>query len=191
MSYEIGNDYRPVNIEFEVVNSSPVVPDNLGRFETSQQAVEFIAKNLNGMNHKLAANRFMDNYEKTQLRKDYQDLLENKLPLCEKEMMKAAQVFSEAKKAYSDSQEYVNATTNEAKALAMEVKRGVVEINLDDMFTWRIPFDSKYYFYTFMDNQIKLCKIQDIPDHEKMDLYNAMNNNDVFFNEKLGVSDVE
>lgn len=183
-------DYRPVNIEFDVANSS-IVPDNLGQYENSQKALEFISKNIVGINQKVTVNRFMDHVEKIELRKEYSDLLENKLPILERDLMKASSVFEQAKKDLADAKEYVNATTNEAKALAVEVKRGTKEISLDDMFTWRVPFEGRYYFFTFIDNQIKLCKISDIPEHEKMDLYNAMNQNDEFFNANFGVKESE
>jgi len=126
----------------------------------------------------------MDHFEKTEIRKEYSELLEAKLPFLEKELQKASAKLAEIKKEYNEAVEYVNATTNEAKALAVEVKRGVKDISLDDQFSWRVPFEGRYYFFTFIDNQIKLCKISDIPEHEKADLWNAMSNNEAFFTGK-------
>lgn len=173
--------YRPANIEFNVANSGEV-PDNLGFFESSKEANEFISKNLTAVNQKITVCRFMDNFEKNELRKEYSELLETKLPFLEKELQKAAAALSIAKKEAADAQEYVNATTNEAKALAVDVKRGLKDISLDDQFSWRVPFQSRYYFFTFIDNQIKLCKISDIPEKEKEELWNAMSENERFFN---------
>ena len=178
-------DYRPTVIEFDVANNSNVVPDNLGIYPSAQEASEFIAKNLTGINHKLTVSRFMDHFEKSELRKEYQEILEDKMPMVERDLMKATGAHEEAKRKLTEAKEYVNATTNEAKALAVEVKRGVKDVCLDDMYTWRVPFDGRYYFYTYMDGMIKLCKIADIPEYEKMDLYNAMNRNDQFFNDNF------
>jgi len=176
--------YRPANIEFDVANNS-IVPDNLGHFESAKEAMDFIHSKMTAVNQKLTVCRFMDNFEKNEIRKEYSELLETKLPFLEKELQKASSVYAQAKKEFSEAQEYVNATTNEAKALAVEVKRGVKDISLDDQFTWRAAYDGKYYFYTFIDNQIKLCKIQDIPDFEKQTLWNAMADNESFFTGKI------
>jgi hypothetical protein len=173
--------YRPANIEFDVANSS-VVPDNFGTFENEKAANEFIAKNLIGINQKISVNRFMDNFEKNELRKGYQEMLELKMPLLERELMKATAAHAEAKKNLADAQEIVNATTNEVKALANEVKCGVKVIDLDDRFTWRIPFDGKFHFFTYIDKQLKLCKISEILEHEKQELFNASYRNESFFN---------
>jgi hypothetical protein len=172
--------YRPANIEFDVNNG--VIPLNLGlEFKDMNQAINFIGSKLISFNQKVRANRFMDNFEKHEIRKDYQELLENKIPMLEKELMKAQAAHAEAKKALADANEYVSATTNEAKAMAVEVKRGIKEIELDDMYTWSIPVGDKYYFFTFIDSQIKLCKVSDIPFHERSEIFNAMTQNEEFF----------
>ena len=176
--------YRPANIEFDVANSSNV-PDNFGTFENEKAANEFIGKNLIGINQKISVNRFMDNFEKQELRKEYQEMLELKMPLLERELMKATAAFQEAKKNLADAQEIVNATTNEVKALANEVKRGIKVMELDDQFTWRIPFMGKFYYFTYIDKQLKLCKINDIMEHEKQELFNASYQNETFFNDNF------
>jgi hypothetical protein len=180
---QTAENYRPANIEFDVANSS-IVPDNLGYFESAKEATEFIHSKMTAVNQKLTVCRFMDNFEKNEIRKEYSELLETKLPFLEKELQKAAAVYAQAKKEQAEAQEYVNATTNEAKALAVDVKRGLKDISLDDQFSWRVPFESRYFYFTFIDNQIKLCKIADIPEYEKADLWNAMSNNEAFFTGK-------
>lgn len=187
---QIEEFYRPANIEFNVANSGEV-PDNLGFFENSKEANEFISKNLTAVNQKITVCRFMDNFEKNELRKEYSELLETKLPFLEKELQKAAAALSIAKKEAADAQEYVNATTNEAKALAVDVKRGLKDISLDDQFTWCAAFNGRYHFYTFIDNQLKLCKISDIPEHEKSNLWNAMAENEKFFKPEVTEGDFE
>jgi hypothetical protein len=172
--------YRPSNIEFDVNNG--VIPLTLGlEFKDMNQAINFVGSKLISFNQKVRANRFMDHFEKNEIRKDYQELLENKIPMIEKELMKAKSAYAEAKKTLADATEYVSATTNEAKAMAVEVKRGIKEIELDDMYTWSIPVGDKYYFFTFIDSQIKLCKVSDIPFHERSEIFNAMSQNAEFF----------
>lgn len=175
------SDYRPANIEFDVDGGQ--LPMTLGIvFESANDAVQFMGRNLIGIGIKVRANRYMDGVEKNEIRREYQELLEQKIPMLEKELAKAKAELDAAKKAFGDASEHVSATTNEAKALAVEVRRGTKEMELDDSFTWRIAVGDRYYFYTFIDKQIKLCKVQDVPFHERQDLYNATTNNADFFN---------
>lgn len=172
--------YRPANIQFNVDGNK--MPENLGfQFNTAAEAAQFFGKYISGISSKVRASRFMDNYEKKMIREDYQQLLEQKIPMLERELMKAKTALDEAKKTFNDASEAVSATFNEAKSLALEVKRGIVEMELDDLFTWKVPVGDKYYFYTFIDNQIKLCKVVDIPFHEKTEIFNVMQNNEAFF----------
>lgn len=116
--------YRPANIEFDVDGGQ--MPMNLGfEFPTHQSAIQFMAKYLIGINSKLRSSRYIDNFEKSEIRKDYQELLEQKIPMLEREMIKAKSVFDEAKKDLADATEMVSAT---AKSLANEVRRGVREM---------------------------------------------------------------
>ena len=178
-------NYRPVNIEFQVANSnSEIVPDFLGKFETLNAAAEFIATNLVGINSRITVNRFMDQYEKSQLRTEYQELLEDKMPIVERDFMRAKADYDAAKVKLSEAQEFLGSVITEAKKLATQVKRGVVEISLDDIATWRVPYDNRYYYYTYIDGILKLAKIADIPDYEKNDLFNSMTKNDQFFTHK-------
>lgn len=180
MSYLLKTDYRPAIIEFDVANNG-LVPDNLGEFKTMQLASDFIGKELTGINQKVTVFRFMDNFEKSEMRKEYNDLLENKIPILEKDLMKAHAAYSEAKKILEDAKESVSATINEAKSLAYEVKRGVKDITLDDLYTWKVPYNGQFYFYTFIDGAIKLVKISEIPESEKNEIFNAMNKNTEYF----------
>lgn len=174
--------YRPSDIQFSVDGQG--MPENLGfHFENATAASEFIGKHTRGINSNVRASRYMDNFEKRMIREDYQELLEDRIPMLEKAVTKAKMAFELAKKELADAQEAMNATHNEAVSLAKEVKRGIVEMELDDLYTWKVPVEDRYYFYTFIDNQIKLCKITDIPAHEKGEIFNVMHNNREFFSE--------
>ena len=178
-------DYRPANLEFDVATIG-IVPDSLGEYKNADEAIEFMHKNLVGLNQRVTVNRFMDNFEKTELRKEYQEMLEIKLPLLEKDLMKATATYNEAKKELTKAQQMVSATTSEVITIANTVKLGVKEITLDDQFTWRCAFEGKYYFFTFIDKSIKLVKTSDIPESEKLELYNAMLKNEEFFHTNFG-----
>jgi hypothetical protein len=89
-------DYRPAILEFDVANNSNA-PESFGIIETEKEVLQFIHSNLTAINQGVTVNRFMDNFEKTELRKEYQEKLELKLPLLERELLKAQSIFDEAK----------------------------------------------------------------------------------------------
>jgi hypothetical protein len=170
--------YRPATIEFDVAHDGSNIPETFGEFDSAEDAAKFLGKNFTAINHAITVARYMDQREKTDIRKEYNEILENKLPIFEKELSAVTQEFNEAKKKVNNSTEMVNATISEAKALAAEVKRGLVDIQLDDLFTSYIPYRGRYYFFTYIDKQLKLCAIRDIPDSEKNDIWNSMAAND-------------
>jgi hypothetical protein len=182
-------NYRPATIEFDVAHDGSNVPQSFGEFTTAEEAAKFLGSNFTSINQALTVSRHMDAKEKTEIRREYNDLLENILPSREKELSAATIEFNAAKKKQGECQELVNATVTEVKSLAMEVKRGLVDIKLDDMHTSRIPYRGRYYFFTYMDKQLKLCAIRDIPEHEKGEIWNAMAANEEFIDNHF--ADVE
>jgi hypothetical protein len=179
-------NYRPANIEFDVAHDGTNIPLTFGEFTTADEAAKFLANNLTAINQAITVARHMDTREKTEIRREYNDLLENILPSKEKELSEATTVFNEAKRKLSDATEMVNATLSEAKALAKEVKRGLIDMKLDDLFTTRIPYRGRYYFFTYIDKQLKLCAIKDIPDYEKTEIWNVMAANEEFIDDNFG-----
>jgi hypothetical protein len=173
-------NYRPSVIEFDVAHDGSNVPESFGEFPTAEDAARFLGKDFTAINQAITVARHMDFKEKMEIRKEYSEILENKLPIYEKELSAATSEFNDAKRKLSDATEMVNATVSEAKSMAKEVKRGLVDMRLDDLFTSRIPYRGRYYFFTYIDKQLKLCAIKDIPEHEKSDIWNAMAANDEF-----------
>lgn len=173
-------NYRPAVIEFDVAGDGSLMPETFGMFENETELIEFLNKNLVTVPHGITVSRHMDLFEKTELRKEYNDVLENLLPIHEKELSTATQEFEHAKKNQKEATEVVNADLIKTKALATEVKRGLKEMNLDEQFTYRIAFKGRYYIYTYIDKSFKLCKIKDIPESEKTEIWNNMAKNEEF-----------
>lgn len=184
-------DYRPKYIEFDVALDDSVMPLSMGNFETADEAQKFIMGNLTAVNQSLTVARHMDNFEKSELRNQYHDLLENQLPRYEREYSDKAQIANEAKKEEKEASERVNATLTEAKILAKEVKRGTKEMRLDDMYTYRVPYHGKYYYYSYIDQQVRLVAIRDIQEHEKSEIWNGMAANEEFLEKQFGNAEVE
>ena len=178
--------YRPPVIEFEVSTDGTNVPETFGKFEEWDDAVRFLGTNLTSINQPLTANRFLDNKEKAELRSEYQGILENILPEYEKALSNAENELTAAKKRQKDALDAYNTMINNARKLASKVKKGLQEINLDDKYTSRIAYKGRYYFFTYMDKELKLCKIKDIPEHEKTEIWNAMAGNEEYIDNNFG-----
>ena len=184
-------EYRPKVIEFDVEHDKSIMPETLGEFKTAEEAAKFIGGNITSINQSIKVNRFLDQFEKKEIRNEYNDILENKLPALEKDLSRANSVLAEAKKNASNANGMVKAAENQAKMLALEVKGGVKGINLDEKYTFKVPFKGKHYFYTYMDKQLKMCKIRDIPEHEKTEIWNAMAGNEEFIEKNYGEAETQ
>lgn len=172
--------YRPAHIEFQTAPDGSNMPELLGNFETAEEMAKFVGGNLTAINQPLTASRHMDNKEKSEMRAEYSDLLENFVPIYEKRLSDADVSLANAKKALKEAEENYNAEIAKTKELAQRVKRGLMEMELDEKYTFRIPYMGKYYFYTWIDKQLRLCLIRPIPEYEKQDLYNSMSANEEF-----------
>lgn len=183
-------NYRPAVIEFDVAHDGSLAPETLGTFQTAEEAAKYIGKNLVVVNQALTVSRHMDNKEKNDLRREYSDILENILPVHAKDLSRAENQLAEAKKMQKAAEELYNGTVTSAKQLAAEVKRGLVDIRLDELFTYRVTYKGRYYYYTYMDKQLKLCLIRDIPEFEKSELWNSMAQNEEFI-DSLAINKME
>lgn len=174
-------NYRPANIEFDVAADGTPVPENLGTFENSDDALLFMQKNLFALNQGITVNRFMDNFEKSEIRKKVNAILEDQMPVLEQSMRNAINEYIAAKAAKENAIEAVSAYTNEAKMMALEVKRGLVQMKLDELFTWKMPYKGRFYFFTFIDKSIRLVKITDMTDREKEEIFSQGKLNEDYF----------
>jgi hypothetical protein len=176
------DDYRPNAIEFTAESSR--VPKVLGQFESEEDARVFMSQNLLAVQTKLQAERFMDDVEIESLRNEYSEELEDVLPKLRQEHFKREEELERAKKNKKDAEEMVNASLNKIQQLANEVNERVTGIELDPTNTWVAIYDGKKYFYTFIDGEIQLAKVQDIAAYEADDLISSSEKNARFF-EKL------
>ena len=178
------NDYRPDEIHFIVETN--LVPKSLGKFDDADKARMFIAESLLGIQTKATAERYMDHIEIEGLRDEYQHELEDILPALREVRLKKASELETAKKNEKDATEMVNASLNKVQQLADAVNDRTTEIDLDAEHTWEVAYKGKRFYYTYMDKEIKLAKIEDIPSYEADDLIKSSQRNSKFF-EKLKV----
>lgn len=179
---KVNDDYRPEIIEFTA--NSKIVPNSLGKFKNADEARKFISENLLGINTKVSTTRKIDFVEIEFLREQYSNELETDLPALKQKYDEKHSELETAKKNEKDAKEMVSASLNKIQQLANEVNDGTTEINLDPEFTWEIAYNGKRFYYTFMDNEIKLAKVTDIASYEADDLISTSERNARYF-EKL------
>jgi hypothetical protein len=179
--------YRPEIIEFDLTHDGSCIPASLGNYKTADEAQKFMGQNLVGVPQALTTGRIMDFTEKTNIRKSYDAILENKVPVWKDEVIDCENELATAKENLKVAREKLDSAIEEATMMAMQVKRGVVEIKLDDAFTWRVPYKGKYYFFTYIDKELKLAHISSIPETEKQEIWNAMARNEEFFDANFPV----
>ena len=181
-------DYRPARIEFNVVEDGSGILPNFGSFPTIEAAGKFMAGNLTCQNKQMRVARWMDELEKNTLRRDYSELLEDLLPVLEKELSDAENRLSEAKKKQKSAEDAVTSALDRARNMATEAKRGLRPIDLEAKHTYQVPYKGKYYYFTWINKEVKLCHVADIPEYEKNDLFNQMAGNEQFIDDlKQGI----
>lgn len=186
---KITEDYRPETIEFNVSKDGTNIPESLGEFETPEEASKFIGSNLTALNRGVTVTRHMDTTEKKATREDYQDVLENLVPVYEKELSAAELALTNAKASLKNAQEAYDFVINRAKNLAAEAKRGLKDMILDEKYTYRIPYQGRFYFFTYVDFQLKLCLIREIAESEKTEIWSNMATNEEFIDKKYAPKD--
>lgn len=178
---ELIKDYTPGFIEFGVKTNE--VPQTLGEFKNLEEATQFINQNFVAIPQKLETTRLMDDYEREAIREEYRKELEEKIPVYKKELQIKTLELEEAKTAEKNAKEILSATWNKIDILAKEVNDGVTEINLDAASTFKIAHKGNYYFYTFVNSEITLAKIMQIPEFERDEIFNSSERNKESFEE--------
>lgn len=184
--YIVDESYRPNYIEFNVAHDGSNMPESFGAFETENDISKFFAEGMSTINHAVTVSRHMDQVEKSDLRSQYNDELENQLPTHEKTLSQAQHELEKAKRKVKDLTEAVNASITKIKTLAIEVKTGLKEIKLEDIYTHRIAYRGNYYSYTWIDKNLRLCKISAIPEEEKQEIWAQTEPNEMFIDKKYG-----
>jgi len=172
----VQKDYTPAELEFKLPEDL-AIPKKLGNFLTEEEAREFVAKSFVATQTKVEATRLMDEYEKEKIREDYITELEEVLPVLEEKAGEKHLLAEQAKQTAKDAEDMVKMSNLKVRDLAKEVKAGVKKMELEIKNTWRIPMDGKYYFCTYHNGELLVAKVKEIPEHEKQDLLNSMNDN--------------
>lgn len=107
------------------------------------------------------AMRYMDNFEKDEIRKKYCELVEAEL-LSAKE---------EAKRLKANAEEALNSVSRQIKDYAAKVTEGTKEKKLPPTKTFRIALNGYYLFYSVINGRVLLVKAEKISSYDKSSLW--------------------
>lgn len=115
----ITNDYEPEELQFvlpEVVKDTFPLELTFGNAENEKEIIKAVNEHFNVMfpENELAM-RYMDNFEKDEIRKKYCELVEKELPSAEAELLSAKE---EAKRLKADAEEALNSVSRQIKDYA-------------------------------------------------------------------------
>lgn len=128
------------------------------------------------------ANRVMDNDEISEIRGRYGEIAENELPELYQELGELEAKFKSDKK---QLEAQISAANTQFKDLVSYAKRGIKDLPLEMDKTFRISVVNHYLYYTWVNDRFELALVQEIPSHQKYDIFNSVEKNKEVF-EQLG-----
>jgi hypothetical protein len=169
------NEYLPSIVEFVLDQGlSESIPGTLGDFKTIKEAQQFFNENhFIVMNPLIEVTRLMDAVEINDLRSEYISELEDSLPELKRNASKAAQELEAAKRVFKEQNERVSAAETKVQMLIDEINAGTKEMSPEQSKTFEIAHKNTYLYYTLVNGQLQLCKVKDIPELERSEIFNS------------------
>ena len=131
--------------------------------------------------------RFLDTYEKSSIRSNYSELLEDEQPKLEDELEK---IEALAKSMVKDARDKLQSIQTQIRDLVYQVKKGEKEVDLPADTTIKMALMGYYLYYAWINKQFQLCKVEKIPSWDEQSLFANLETNKEAFKEVLGI-DVE
>ena len=173
-------NYTPQNPEYvvdeEVRGLFPFELDfSVAGLKDKKECMKYIGKNFTAVfPSNEFAERKMDSFERTNIREEYCEMVENIIPKRKRELEEA---LEEAKRMKKEAEERYTAALGEVFAFAAEVKTGVTEVPLKPSDTFCMALAGYYLTYTWNEHSktFILAKAVEIP--EESDLWSNDENN--------------
>jgi hypothetical protein len=169
---KILRDYIPANPQFftnEKLNELEL-PAQLNAKSLAEFKEQLSDFDIIQVEKPTTADRYLDNFEISEIRAAYCQLVEDELPKFEKQLQR---ITEDSKLAVKEAKELVDATLTTIKDFAAKVANGLVKVELAPEKTFKVPFNRNFYFYSIINNVCKLVKVEPIPDEEMAKWYNA------------------
>lgn len=170
--------YVPEEINFVLSQDPGSFPETIGQIDSIEDCQELISKTFVATSIAYTATRYMDVYEKTLVREQYQQELEVNQPELDKRLSEARERMEEAKREFKAIEEQCSASETKVKDMAKQVRIGTTNINLDQSATWQVAVEGKYYYLTYMRGLLQVADVVSIPEHEKSQIFNSQARNE-------------
>ena len=166
-------DYRPAKIEFvlteaqkEMFKDILVVCKNA---KDSKEAIKVFNEKFNCLFPEgEVATRKYDDHEIQEIREEYCLKQENEVPKRKEELEITLEKIKAMKK---KAEEAYNSALLEIADLAARVKKGTCDFALPATETIRIALNGCYCFLSWVDGQMQLVKVEDIPEWDRGSLW--------------------
>lgn len=126
------------------------------------------------------AERIMDDFEISAIRADYGEIAEERIPELEERFEALKAEFYASKKEFEAK---ISSLHVRFKDLVYLARKGVKDYPLDTADTFRIPVAGHYLYYSWVNGCFRLASVQEIPEHERNDLFNSGETNRQAFQE--------
>lgn len=141
---------------------------------------EFIAESMPNTK----AIRLLDEYERTSIRANYAELMEDEQPKLEESL---ADIESQCKAIIKEAKDKLQAVMTQIRDLVYQVKRGEKEVDLPGESTVRMALCGYFLYYAWIDGKFQLCRVDKIPSWEEQNLFANLETNKKAFLEVLGI----
>lgn len=128
--------------------------------------------------------RLLDEYERTSIRANYAELMEDEQPKLEESL---ADIESQCKAIIKEAKDKLQAVMTQIRDLVYQVKRGEKEVDLPGESTVRMALCGYFLYYAWIDGKFQLCKVDKIPSWEEQNLFANLETNKKAFLEVLGI----
>ncbi len=128
------------------------------------------------------ADRLMSTEEINNIREEYGEIAETALPELQSELAELEAKFKREKKTMEGK---IASMNTKFKDLVYLAKKGIKDFELVSDCTFRIPVLNHYLYYTWINDRFELALVQEIPNHERNDIFNSVERNKAIF-EELG-----
>ena len=182
-------DYRPDEIDFVL---SDEVKERFGEvlhlFDGADDVEKVIDKVNEYFNAEFPTNevaqRFIDEYDKQNIREEYNQIVEEELPVAEAEQLDA---IDRAKRIKKEADDNLLSVRNRIKELAARVTDGKEDIKLSSKNTFRIALAGHYLTFSWVDGRVVLAKASKVPDWDKDKIWAQEDRNRKGMEELFGI----
>lgn len=182
-------DYRPADIDFVLSDEvKEKFAEVLVLFPGAENIEEVIAKVNEYFNAEFpsqeVARRYIDEFEKENIREEYNKIVEDELPVAETEQLDA---IDRAKRIKKEADDNLLSVRNRIKELAARVTDGKEDFKLSSKNTFKIAIFGHYLYYSWVDGRVKLVKAEKIPAWDKNKIWSQEDRNRKGMEELFGI----